>query len=317
MPTEYKGLGGNSPYQYNILRPSGGANEIGTQYTDLDENVIGETIGSFMDAYQKRKEARKQAAIERQQQALAIAEMQGEVTPELEEAILGPLQPEQPTRGAALVGGLGRLFGIDTQMGQPQEPFRLTGGGLKTKQERELEKEEAKFQQGLAKEKYTSDLETQQKVEQKEKGVFNPTLSYEEQLNLVKERNKGIKARGYANLKPADKLKQDLYDGTKKPEDLTQADFLILGKYWASMTPEAQAEEALSYAEKIATSMTTGTMNKPTEAEMNQLVDRLATDYVDKLNKIIKKSKGKMGMGGRGGTGGTGGRGLNEIMGGY
>jgi hypothetical protein len=312
--TTFQGLGGSSPYQRNIIVPRGGANEIGSQYTDLDENVIGESIGSFMDAFQQRKDARKQARLDRQEQALKIAELQGEITPELEEAILGPLQPEQPTLGGKLAGGLGRLIGIDTELGQPKAPFELTGeGGLKTKAERDAEVEESKFQRDLALKKFGSDLETSQKVEQMEKGVFVPGLTFEQEKDLQKLKNEGRKARGYANLKPKDKLKQDLYDGTVRPEDLTDKDFLILDKFWASMTPESQAQEALEYAENLVVAMEKGKVDKRSKEEVNQLIDDLASDYIRKLNRIVEESRGNRETGGRTGTSG---RSLKNIMGG-
>jgi len=328
MPTQYGGLGGgrgSSPYQYNIIRPPGGVNEVGSQYTDMDRDYFGE----FMDAYRSGKERRKAERLQAQEQAMKISEMLGSVPPELEDEILGPIQPDDPTLGERALGGLGRLVGIDTEMGLQPEQFEIPEGGkLSTQYERDVEKsqreaataaskEEMRFLRGLIGKKYQSDLNVQEKKELFNQGLWNPSLSYAQRIELIHEKERAKKKAGTVGGRKQtakEKLKDDLYTGRKTLEDLDDADFLILDKFWSSMTPEARAEDALSYAENLVSSYTKGKIPKPTEEEINQMVDRMAEQYVQKQNDLIGKMGGKGSRRGKGGTSRSRADRLNQIM---
>jgi hypothetical protein len=309
MPRAY-----SSPYQYNIIRPPGGVNEVGSQYTDLDRDYYGE----FMDSYREGKDRKKQERLDKQEQAMRVSEMLGEVPPELEEDILGPVQPMDPTLGERALGGLGRLVGMDTEMGMPQEQFEVPEGGkLSTKHERELEKEARKaesegntkyleFLRGLYNKQFTSDLAVQQKETLNQKGLFNPSLSFEQRKELVELKN----AKPGRPLNAREKLQWDLYNGTKDINDITKKDMLILGKFWASMTPESRAEKALGFAQEMVAASQKGTVDKMNQDEIIQMTDDLAAEFIKKQDKILNELRGKEE------TGRKGGRSLGQIMGG-
>jgi hypothetical protein len=294
----------------------------------LDRDYYGE----FMDSYREGKERNKQNRLDKQEQAMKISEMLGEVPPELESDILGPVQPDDPTLAERGIGGLGRLLGFDTEMGQQPEQFEVPEGmELQTKHQRELEKEERaaatassksqmqfyrgllgkKFQSELSKEEkeFQSDLNVEEKQELYNKGLWQPGLSYAQRIEMIHERERAKVKHGTGpagkKLSAKDKLKNDLYTGKKSLEDLDNADFLILDKFWSSMTPEARAEDALKFAETLGAAAVKGAIPKPSEEEINQMVDRMAEGYLTKQNELIEQIRGERGRGGKGGSGGS------------
>jgi hypothetical protein len=257
----------------------------------LDRDFFGE----FMDSYRAGKDRYKQERADKQTQALKISEMLGYVPPELEADILGPAQEMPPTLGERAVGGLGRLIGIDNEMGLPPEQFEVPEGQkLSTQYERGIEESERKAQaealkhkRGLEKLKFESDLETEQLGEQIEEGYKAPELTYEQRLELKKA---GSRARG-GKLSAREKLQDDLYLGLKTLDDLGPEDYLLLGKYWSSMTPEAMSQEALDYAETIVEARIKASTGEFTDIEINQMVDDLATDFIKKQRRIMNNIK--------------------------
>jgi len=306
MPRGY-----NSPYTYNIIRPRE-ASVVGSQYTDLDRDFYGE----FMDAYRAGKDRYKQERADKQAQALKVSEMLGYVPQELEADILGPVQEVPPTLGEKAVGGLGRLLGIDTELGMQPEQFEIPEGKkISTEYEREIESEERKAQaeqlkhlRGLQNLQYASDLETEQLGEQIGAGYKAPELTFEQRKELKKI---GARNRGKP-LDAREKLRDDLYYGLKTIEDLGPEDYLLLGKFWASMTPESRAQEALEYAQDIVSAQLKGSVEDYTEAQIGSMVDNYASDFIKKQNTLIKKMrKSRKGRG----TTTEGRRSLGNIMG--
>lgn len=309
MPTDYRGLGGSSrqsPYTYNIIRPPGGGNEVGSQYTDLD---IQDPISAFMDSYRAKKDRYKQDRLQKQEQALKVSEMLGYVPEELEADILGPVQPTPPTLGERVVGGLGRLVGVDTEMGRPKEGFEVPEGKkLLTDYEKEIAKEQRKtgadyqkFLQDLYKEQFGSDLETQQKRTHVKEGLVDEPDTQAKKLERIRETAKARKK--YPTGKPLsarEKLQNDLYAGTKTLENLTQEDYLILGKYWSSSTPAARSKEALRIATDLFEADQKGKAKKATKEERNQMIDEIAGEIVQKQEDLmgqIKESEMKANQG--------------------
>lgn len=282
----FRGPGYDYPYTRNILRPAVGLNEFEGETFDTSD-LIGEGINSFMTSYQAQKDQRKQDRLDRQNQALKIAEMQGEVTPELEEAIMGPLQPEDATRGQQAIGGLGRMLGMDTDYGIPQEPFERTGGPLLTKGQRDAEAATIKHERDIQMKQEESDID----LEQQRKEV-------EEELKFVdsqKKKIERIKATAEARskwktgkaLSAREKLQNDLYAGTKNLTNLTPEDYLILGKYWSSSTPASRSKEAIRIATDLWAADQKGKVKKGTKEERDAFIDEVSGDIIAKQDDLM------------------------------
>lgn len=294
MPNQYQGLGGrsaSSPYTYNIIRPSG-VNEVGSQYTDLD---IEDPISAFMGAYRAEKDRSKEQRRAKQEEAIKISEMLGYVPEELEGDILGPIQPDQTTLGEKALGGLGRLVGVDTEMGLPKEQFEIPEGKkLSTKYERDLEKTEretkadyTKFLRDLYKQQFGEELKLGTLRSKVKEGLVDEPLSFEQEKELIRERAAANRKNIAKNLSAREKLQNDLYTGAKNLQNLTEEDYLILGKYWSSSTPAARSKEALRIATDIFEADQKGRAKKATKEERKQFIDEIAREIVQTQDALM------------------------------
>jgi hypothetical protein len=279
-------------------------NEVGSQYTDLDRDYFGE----FMGAYREGKERRKQDRLDKQEQALRISEMLGEVPPELEGDILGPVQPMPPTLGERAVGGLGRLIGIDTEMGQQPEPFELPEGAeLKPKTQREAEAATLKHQRGLERLQEESDIDlAQQRTEVEEELKF--VDSQEKKLERIRVKAQQEALKPGKQLSAKERLQNDLYSGKKNLANMTTEDFLILDKYWSASTPAARTKDAIKIATDLWGDSQKGKAKKGTKKERQEFIDEVSREIIAKQDELMAQiqeqeaqSRGLYGVAGQGG----------------
>lgn len=290
------------PYYSPLIHPPGGASASSIPI-DMDRNYIEEAMESGINAYLKRKEERRQRQLEDAQYAAQIAEMAGKYTPELQERVLAPTG-EEPTIGERALGGLGRLIGMDTKLGQGRRPISVPTGGLQTKREREMLKSEQEqadkyneFLRSLYKEQLKSDLAFQNKLAEKEHGIIVPRLTFAEQMALTKAKSK---ADSTGKITAKEQLAWDLYNGDVLPEELDDADLMIMGKYWSNMTPESRARDALKYAQGIVEAVEKGSLEALSDEERSLLVDQLADEFVNKQESLVERFKQVKGREGKG-----------------
>lgn len=298
-----------NPYYSPVISPPGGANESEIPL-DMGRDYVAEAIDAGISAYQGRKAAKRQQLLDDAKYASMIAEATGEYTPELQERVLAPTG-EQATLGEKALGGLGRLIGVDTRMGEGKAPVYVPPGGLKTKYERDIEKAEREagtkynqFLRDLFKTQFKGDVDYQRKLKEKEAGITVPRLTFDEQIKLAREKAKGS---GKGKITAREQLAWDLYDGSVAPEELDTADLMILGKYWNNMTPETRSKDALKYAQSLVEAMEKGSLEAMTDEERSAMVDKLSKEFIDKQDALISKFRGggrKPGAGAMGGLGG-------------
>ncbi len=283
-----------NPYYAPVISPPGGANESEIPL-DMGRDYVAEAIDAGISAYQGRKAAKRQQLLDDAKYASMIAEATGEFTPELQERVLAPTG-EQATLGEKALGGLGRMIGIDTRMGEGKAPIYVPPGGLKTGYERDIEKAEREagskynqFLRDLFKTQFKGDVDFERKLKEKEAGITVPRLTFEQQLQLAKEKAKGS---GKGKLTAREQLAWDLYDGTVAPEDLDTADLMILGKYWNNMTPESRSKDALKYAQSLVEAMAKGSLTEMTDEQRSAMVDKLSQEFIDKQDTLINKFRG-------------------------
>lgn len=292
----------DSAYYRPVINPPGGAS-VSSVPLDMERDYIAEAIDTGIGAYRARKEATKQKKLEDAKAASMIAEATGQYTPELQERVLA-VTGEDPTIGEKAVGGLGRLIGIDTRMGEGTAPVTLPEGQkLRTGYEREIEKAEREagtkynqFLRDLFKEQYKGDITYQNKLKEKAAGITVPRLSFEQQMELVRERARAAaqaKKEFGKPLSAREQLMEDIYTGEVGVDELDEGDFLVLGKYWNTMTPEARAKDALTYAQKIVEATAKGSLTEMPAEQRSKMVDELAAEYVAKQNDLIAKFKGQ------------------------
>jgi hypothetical protein len=291
MPTKYgRGLGG-SPYTYNIIRPSG-VNEVGSQYTDLDRDYFGE----FMDAYREGKDRHKQERRDRQAEALKVSEMLGYVPEELEADVLGPVQEVPPTLGERAVGGLGRMLGIDTEIGTQPEQFEVPEGQkLSTQYERDIEKTDretkadyTKFLRDLYKQQFGEELKLGSLRSKVGEGLIDEPDTQARKIERIRETAKARQKWGTGKtLTAREKLQNDLYSGTKNMTNLTPEDYLILGKYWSASTPASRSKEAIRIATDIFEADQKGKAKKATKDERNAFIDEVSREIIQKQEDLM------------------------------
>lgn len=295
-------------YYRPVINPPGGAS-VSSIPLDMGQDYIAEAIDAGVSSYRNKKAQAKQQQLDDAKYAAMLAEAIGGYTPELQERVMAPTG-EQATLGEKAIGGLGRMIGLDTRMGEGKAPIYVPPGGLKTQYERDIEKSQREagtkyneFLRDLFKEQFKGDVEYQQKLKEKEAGITVPRLTYEQQLQLAKEKAAADKG---GKMTAREQLAWDLYNGDIAVEDLDTADLMIMGKYWNNMTPESRSKDALKYAQSMVEAMEKGSLDTMSDVDRGAMVDKLAQEFIDKQDAIIGRFRGKQPSAGQkaGGMGG-------------
>jgi len=262
-------------------------------------------VGAF-EAYQKQKRTRKAEEMADAIYAKEIAELTGKYTPELEQRVLAPMGQEAPVMDQVM-GGLGRMVGMDTERGMTQ-PMSLPGG-LKTKYERAQEQKDIEYSRTQKKEldshlraieKDTLAKEKASEIfrEETDEGYRKKPFSFEEELKLRQTNERS----GDLNTKVGgakERLMQDIYQGKKKWEDLNEGDFLILRSDWAIREPGETAMDIVKMAQNLTATAFKDTISARKLERAGYTQETYLQKMIDDIHSKVGGLENKIKQGGK------------------